>query len=497
MDNFNELRAGYVLQGGTYLVERTIGADDFGITYMAKNTSLSTVCAVKEFFISGCCLRNAGDGSVSLSGMDAAEYEKRRQKFIENAQTLARLDHPGVVKATDIFAENNTAYMAMPFVEGTNLQNTVEQGGKLSYDRAANYIAQLSEALGYIHGEDMLHGNIKPENIIITPDDRVVLINFNLMHEPVGEKTQNSSFILTQSYASPEQYRANGRRRTWSDVYSLGAVCYFALTGQKPVSAAARAIETMSEPQTLVPSVPVAANRAIMKAMELKPENRHQTVQEFMRDLSDNTAKVRSSQETARTDNPTSGKTGERKTNVLGWIFAAVAVILGIAVVYLMRQQTSVQNQLDIALSENEALTSQLSDANNTLNSITEISPAIISDIKIGVLQKDGTVAVEHGKTIYSSQTKYLSPSITGISLTTILGGISIKFYNAYRLIQGSGSPDNFTYSYEFFTPSGSFQNKIVGGWGSDTSGTWPSGEYRVEVWYAEKCIGLKYFRIH
>jgi serine/threonine protein kinase len=425
--------------------------------------------------------------------MDAATYEKYRQKFIEDAQTLTRFDHTGVVKATDVFAENNTAYMVTPCVEGTSLQKTVEQYGALSYDTAANYIAQLSEAVSYIHSKNMLHSNINPDSIIITSDDRVVLINFGSTHEFVSEKTQDRSFTLTQSYASPEQYQSSGSKGTWSDVYSLGAVCYFALTGQKPVSAVTRFIETMPEPQTLVPSIPAAANRAIMKAMQLKPENRHQTVQDFMINLSDNTAKARSLWKTMQTNASSSGKTGKQKTNVSGWIFAVVVVIFGIAAVYMVKQKT----QLNVALSDNETLTTQLADANRMLNAITEVSPVIISDIKVGVMKGDGTVVVEPGEAIFSLQTRYLCPSITGISLIPVSKNIHIKLYNAYGILaRGNTSPNNYTYTYELNTPSGSFQNIKMGGWGSDTSGFWASGQYRFEIWCDGKCIGLKDFII-
>jgi hypothetical protein len=217
--------------------------------------------------------------------MDGAMYEKYLHKFVEEAQMLGRLDHPNIVKVTDIFQENNTAYIVMPFVNGQTLQQTVEEKGRLDYGTAVNYIAQIAEAVTYIHEKDILHRDIKPENIIITPENRAVLIDFGSAREFIHDKTQNHTSILTAGYAPLEQYSSIGKKGSYSDIYSLGAVFYFALTGHKPMDAATRTMETMPEPQSLRPSIPREANRTIMKAMQLKPENRQQRVGEFMGDL--------------------------------------------------------------------------------------------------------------------------------------------------------------------------------------------------------------------
>jgi len=284
MEN-KELSIGTTLQSGKYTIKRTIGIGGFGITYYVRHNVLGQYFAVKEFFINGYCVRNTKNSNVQPQGMSDVIYAKYLQKFIEEAQTLARLDHPNIVKITDVFQEKNTAFIVMPFLEGKTLQQLVEQKGRLGYETAVNYIAQLSDAVDYIHQHNILHRDIKPDNIIITPDNKAVLIDFGSAREFIHDKTQQQTAIYTQGYAPLEQYSSNSRKGSYSDIYSLGAVFYFALTGQKPMDATVRTMETMPEPKTLLPSIPNVANRTIMKAMQLNPENRYQKINEFMGDL--------------------------------------------------------------------------------------------------------------------------------------------------------------------------------------------------------------------
>jgi serine/threonine protein kinase len=282
---FKELPPGTTLQERKYTIEKIIGTGGFGITYYARHNVFGHHFAVKEFFVSGYCVRHTQNMTVIPQGMDKMQYENYLSKFIEEAQILARLDHPNIVKVADIFKERNTAFMVMPFLEGLNLQQTVEQCGQLDYERTVNYIAQIAEAAGYIHRQNILHRDIKPDNIIITPEDRAILIDFGSAREFVQGRTQSHTSILTRGYAPLEQYSARSHKGAFSDIYSMGAVFYFALTGVKPTDAATRTLENMPDPQAFVPSIPDAANRTIIKALQLKSELRHQSVEEFMDDL--------------------------------------------------------------------------------------------------------------------------------------------------------------------------------------------------------------------
>lgn len=285
LDCYKELQPGYTLNGGKYVIEKKIGEGGFGITYRAVQTGLNRAVCIKEYFLAGRCIRNTQAKTIQLQGADEAMFEKYRAAFVKEAQTLAALHHPGIVEVIDIFDENNTSYMVMPFVEGRSLQSIVEKNGPLTYPEAVNYIGQVANAVGYIHDRHILHRDIKPDNIMITADYKAVLIDFGSAREFEEDKTQAQTSMVTHGYAPTEQYTRNSRKGAYTDIYAIGATLYFILTGKVPYEAAARITEAMPEPRELNPSLPEEANRTIMKAMQLKSQDRHQSIAEFMDDL--------------------------------------------------------------------------------------------------------------------------------------------------------------------------------------------------------------------
>jgi uncharacterized protein (TIGR02145 family) len=289
MTEFRELPIGTTLDNGKYIIVKVLGVGGFGITYYAKHKTLHRDYAIKEFFISGRCVRNTQTKKIHLQGITKEAYDEYKQKFIDEAKILAKLKHDNIVKVNNLFEENDTAYMVMSFVEGMTLQSLVKQKGKLNSNIAISYIGDIADAVNYIHNHDpsILHRDIKPDNIIITPNHRAILIDFGSAREFINDKTQSHTIMLTKGYAPPEQYSSNSRKGSYSDIYSLGAVFYFILTAQKPIDSSVRAIETMPRPKDLVHSISENANRAIMKAMSMKPEDRYQNIKKFISDLED------------------------------------------------------------------------------------------------------------------------------------------------------------------------------------------------------------------
>ena len=273
------------LNGGKYVITQVIGQGGFGITYKAVQRGLDRTVCIKEYFLDGRCARDIQSRAIRPWNISAEVFEKYRLSFVKEAKTLATLHHPGIVEVIDIFDENNTSYMVMPFIEGQSLQTIVDDNGPLQYPEAVNYIAQVANAVGYIHERHILHRDIKPANIMITADYKAVLIDFGSAREYVEDMTQSHTSILTHGYAPPEQYSRTSRKGSYTDIYAIGATLYFILTGRVPVDAAARLTEPMPDPRELNPKLPEEANRTIMKAMQLKPQDRHQNIIEFMTDL--------------------------------------------------------------------------------------------------------------------------------------------------------------------------------------------------------------------
>ncbi len=282
---FNELNPGTVLLNGRYTIEKRIGEGGFGITYKAIQSGLNRTVCIKEYFMTGKCSRDTHAKTVYTQTSSQELFEKYRQSFVEEAKMLASLHHPNIVEVIDVFDENNTSYMVMSFIEGETLQHLVGTKGRLPYSEAVNYIAQVTNAIGYIHDRGILHRDIKPDNIMITADYRAILIDFGSAREFEHDKTQFHTSILTHGYAPTEQYTSKSRKGSYTDIYAIGGTLYFALTAQVPLEAAARWTEQMPAPKELVKDIPDEVNRTILKAMQLKAENRHQTVQEFMDDL--------------------------------------------------------------------------------------------------------------------------------------------------------------------------------------------------------------------
>lgn len=334
MASLTELSGGMVLDN-KYVIERVIGIGGFGITYYAHHKDLLFPCAIKEFFISGKCVRDMDGKTVIYQDLNPQSFQKYRTRFLQEAQTLAKLNNKHVVHVHNVFEENNTAYICMDYIAGETLQQRVSREGFMSYDLAINFIAQITEAVEHIHAHHILHRDIKPDNIIITPENNAVLIDFGSARSFVHDEVANHTTILTPGYAPIEQYSADTKKGNYTDIYSLAGVFYFLVTGQKPLDAAERFLDDkLVEPITINNTLPASVNATIMKALRMKTDERYQTVAAFRNDLLSVDDEPVSGVGAGGTANPQPDGTGlqhPKKDSGLLWLW----ISLGVAVVIL------------------------------------------------------------------------------------------------------------------------------------------------------------------
>jgi serine/threonine-protein kinase len=271
------LTTGQVLQN-RYRIVALLGQGGMGAVYRAWDMRLGVAVALKEM--------------MPEPGLDAARLLAAREQFHQEASVLSRLNHPHLVRVSDFFDEGGNTYLVMAFVAGESLARTIEHGGKQPEARVLGWADQLLEALAYCHREGVLHRDIKPQNVILQPDDSVVLVDFGLVKlwNPDDPRTRTAIRSMgTPQYAPPEQYDPQmGHTDPRSDLYSLGATIYHALTGQIPPTATSRIVNpgTLVPVRQFSPEVSSRVEWALERAMALQPDARFQSVAEMRTALS-------------------------------------------------------------------------------------------------------------------------------------------------------------------------------------------------------------------
>ena len=196
------------LQGGKYRIVRFISSGGFGNTYEAEHVLFCKRVAIKEFFVKDFCSRDERTAYVTIEITNKRDLvEKLKKKFIDEARSIFDLHHLGIVRVTDVFEENATAYYVMDYIDGRSLKEIVETEGALTESRALGYIRQVADALGYVHSHSRLHLDIKPGNIMIDGNDRAILIDFGASKQYDEVNGENTSTLIGQTpgYAPLEQ----------------------------------------------------------------------------------------------------------------------------------------------------------------------------------------------------------------------------------------------------------------------------------------------------
>ena len=227
----NALPQGYRLE--EYELLRVLGFGGFGMTYLGFDHNLDKGVAIKEYLPSEIATRTR-DHSVAPQASDLREdFEWGLDRFLDEARTLARFQHPNIVQVYRFFEAHGTAYIVMEYVEGETLSAYLERKETLTESELKSILYPILDGLEVVHGADFLHRDIKPGNIIIRDeDDSPVLLDFGAARQAMGARSRSVASMLTPGYAPIERYSSRGNQGPWTDIYALGVVCYRALTGQ-------------------------------------------------------------------------------------------------------------------------------------------------------------------------------------------------------------------------------------------------------------------------
>lgn len=268
---------------GKYELTSVLGQGGFGITYQAHDSVLSRNLAIKEYLPTSIAVREGGTTVVPRSTEHASEFVWGRDRFVEEARTLARLDRASaIVRVYDFLEANGTAYMVMALAEGETLAQRLRRAGPISPQEAERLLFPLQAGLEQVHAAGYLHRDIKPANIIIDESGTPTLIDFGASRASVADRSVSMTAIFTPGYAAIEQF-TSAKQGPWTDIYGLSATIYHALTGRTPPSAIERILDDEYVPlsQLNITRLPRSFSMGVDVGMSLKAAERPQTIGEW------------------------------------------------------------------------------------------------------------------------------------------------------------------------------------------------------------------------
>jgi len=286
-----------------YELMKILGTGGFGITYMARDTTLDTLVAIKEYLPSDFAVRQEDSQVTAKSSTSKGDFDWGLTRFLEEARVLAKFRHPNIVHVNQIFEANHTAYLVMEYAKGESLDELLRRVGTLSELQTKDILFPILDGLKRVHEQGFLHRDIKPGNIILREEEGAVLIDFGAARQAVETKSRSITSIVTEGYAPLEQYDSSGHQGPWTDIYALGAVAYKCLTGNKPPAAISRLRTDPLVPLAIAAKgrVSAAFGAAIEAALRVHENERPQTVSEFAAMISGAASPRAQSQDSAAT----------------------------------------------------------------------------------------------------------------------------------------------------------------------------------------------------
>jgi hypothetical protein len=276
-----------------YVLDRVLGQGGFGITYLARDTNLDRQVAIKEYLPSEIARRRSDASAHPRTESQSERYTWGLDRFLTEARTLARFDHPNIVRVHSVFESNNTAYMVMRFEEGESLAALLGRSGMQTERQLTHWLMPILDGLELVHAAGYIHRDIKPDNIYLRADGSPVLLDFGSARQAFGS-SKTMTILVAPGYAPLEQYYGDASTQgAWTDIYGLAATCYRAIAGRAPLDAVARAKGVLgSAREVLAPAVEAGRGRftesllvAVDQALRLSESDRPQSVADWRRAL--------------------------------------------------------------------------------------------------------------------------------------------------------------------------------------------------------------------
>lgn len=275
--------------GGKYIAGKVLDYNRYYITYLGWDAEQNRKVTIQEYLPSDFSTRAKGETGVTIYSGDALEqFEKGLHTFLNEGNVLEHAaDAQGIARVYDCMAENDTGYRVNEYLEGKSLEEILDQGKKYELEDAMKIITPLLQGLQCIHASQVMHYDIRPDNVLITESGEVKLINFGAAKYTTTSNSKSLAIILKAGYAPEEQYRSLGEKGPWSDVYAVAALLYQMLTGTVPEEAVERAmIDNLKTPSELGVKMPRGAENALLNALNVYKEYRTPSAEQFLKELS-------------------------------------------------------------------------------------------------------------------------------------------------------------------------------------------------------------------
>ena len=282
-------------QLGHYRLLDVLGVGGFGVTYLGEHVSLGHRVAVKEYLPNEFAVRE-GATVHPKSPADREDFEWGLSRFVDEARTLTRFRHPNLVRVSDYFEANNTAYIVMDYEDGEPLDALLQRHGTLTEAQLKRVLLPVADGLRQVHAAGFLHRDIKPSNIFVRRSDETpVLLDFGSARQAMGRKSRSMTAIASAGYSPPEQYESQGAQGDWTDIYALSALCYRAVIGKAPMEAPRRQgqlLRSRVDPlprlaETAVPDYSQAFLEAVDWGLRVIETERPQSLDEWLARMED------------------------------------------------------------------------------------------------------------------------------------------------------------------------------------------------------------------